>query len=432
MKYLSITKSGILLSISLLAGFMAILTGCVKQNFDEPPILCVEFPANATIDTLVKLYGSHSDTVRITQDIIIKGIVTGNDESGNIYKKFYLQDSTAGVDVEIDQVSLYTQFKVGQRVFIKCKGLYLGNYGGAMELGYLLNGGIGRIPASFIKDHIFADCIPKKKPVPDTLDYLHPPFDKYINKLVAIPNVRFPDAGSPFVIGGVTTSHNLGNADGEVINIILYTSSYASFSNNLLPEGIGTVQGIFTVFNGKFELLVRDLNDMVNFVDTGQPIIYKNNFDAAPPDWFIYTASGNAWVWGTASGATYMSGNGYNGSAPTNTWLISPTLDLTSVTNPILTFKTWTKYTDSGLSNPLEVKISTDYSGSGDPSVATWSNLQCNLAATNSFVWTSSGDISLAAFHQKVYVGFHYRSSGTASSTAASWEVDTFKLTGKK
>jgi hypothetical protein len=435
MKYLSLKKSVILLSIGLLAGFMAILTGCVKQDFDEPPILCVDFPSNATIDTLVKLYGYHTDTVRITQDIVIQGIVSGNDESGNIYKKIYLQDSTAGIDVEIDQTSLYTQFKVGQRVFIKCKGLYLGNYGTALELGYLFNGKIGRIPSSFIKDHIFGDCIPKVKPVPDTIDYNNPPFDKYINRLVAIPNVRFPDAGSPFVVGDVTTSRNIGDANGDPImmngnNLILYNSSYASFSGSLLPEGLGTVQGIFTVFNGKFELLVRDLNDMVNFIDTGQTIIYRNNFDVAPSDWVIYTKTGNAWNFDGSF--SEMTGNGYGGTAPSDTWLVSPGIDLTTITNPVLTFKTWTQFTDSGLPLPLEVKISTDYSGSGDPSVATWSSLQCTLPAANSKVWTSSGDVSLSAFHQKVYVGYHYRSSGYSSSTAAKWEVDTFKITGKK
>jgi hypothetical protein len=436
MKYLSKKKSGVLLTISLLAGFIAVMTGCVKQNFDEPPITCVEFQSNATIDTLVKLYGNHTDTVRITQDIIIMGIVAGNDESGNIYKKIYLQDSTAGLDVEIDQVSLYTMFKVGKRVYIKCKGLYLGQYGGTMELGYLYNGGIGRIPSSFIKEHIFVDCVPKQLPVPATLDLLNPPFDKFINKLVAVPDVRFPDAGSPFVTGNVTTSRNIGDAMGNPIlingnNFILYTSSYASFSGSLLPQGVGTVQGILAVFNGKYELLVRDLNDMVNFVDTGQTVIYQNNFDVSPPDWVIFTSSSNKpWTWDGSY--LNMVANGYQGSAPCNTWLISPGLDLTSVTNPILTFNTWTQFTDSGLPLPLEVKISTDYSGTGDPTSATWTNLQCTLPAANSKVWTPSGDISLSGFHQKVYVAFHYRSSGTTSSAAAKWEVDTFKLTGKK
>jgi hypothetical protein len=292
------------------------------------------------------------------------------------------------------------------------------------------------MPGSIASVHIFADSLPGKKPVPVVLDLLNPPFKKYINMLVAIPDVRFPDAGQPFVTGGVTTSRPVGDAFGNPLtmdgnSVILYNSSYATFANNLLPQGVGTLQGIFTIFSTKYEFLVRDLSDLVNFVDTGQTVIYQNNFDVAPPDWYIFTAASNKpWTWDGSY--TVMVANGYQGNVACDTWLISPGLDLTSVTNPILTFNTWTQFTDSGLANPLEVKISTDYTGSGDPSLATWSSLQCTLPAANSKVWTSSGDVSLSAFHQKVYVGFHYRSSGVASSSAAKWEVDTFKLTGKK
>jgi hypothetical protein len=414
------------------------MTGCVKLNFDEPPINIPHYngTANATIDTLVKLYGTNSDTLLITKNIVIKGIIVGNDESGNIYKKFFLQDNSGGIDVEIDATNLYTQYKLGQRVFIECKGLYLGLYGGALELGYPYNGSIGRMPASVAKVHIFPDSLPGKKPVPVVLNLLNPPFKKYLNMLVAIPDVRFPDAGQPFVSGGVTTSRPVGDAFGNPLtmdgnSVILYNSSYASFANNLLPLGIGTLQGIFTIYTTKYEFLVRDLSDLVNFVDTGQTIIYQNNFDVSPPDWVIFTpASNKPWTWDGSY--LEMVANGYGGNVACDTWLISPGIDLTNVTNPVLTFNTWTKYTDSGLANPLEVKISTNYAGSGDPSVATWSALQCDLPAANSAAWLSSGDIDLSAFHQTIYVAFHYRSSGVSSSSASKWEVDAFKLTGKK
>jgi len=443
MKYLSLKKSVILLSIGLLAGLMAILSGCAKRNFDEPSIIIPHYngTSNITIDTLVKMYGTHSDTLQITQNFVIQGIVAGNDESGNIYKKIYVQDNTGGIDVEIDQTNLYTQFKVGQRVFIELKGLYLGTYGGtlanggALEIGYPYNGTIGRMPGVLMAQHVFPDSLPGKKPAAKVLDLLTPPFTKYINMLVAIPDVRFPDAGLPFVSGGVTTSRAVGDQFGNPLTldgktVILYNSSYATFANNFLPQGVGTVQGIFTVFGSKYEFLVRDLNDMVNFLDTGQTVIYQNNFDAAPSDWVIFTKTGNGWAFDGSY--SEMTGNGYGGTAPSDTWLISPGIDLTAITNPILSFNTWTQFTDSGLPLPLEVKISTDYTGSGDPSGATWSTLQCTLPAANTKVWTSSGDVSISAFHQKVYVGFHYRSSGFSSSTAAKWEVDTFKITGKK
>ena len=292
------------------------------------------------------------------------------------------------------------------------------------------------MPSALIADHIFADSLPGTPPAPDTLNLLNPPFDKLINKLVAVKNVRFPDAGSPYVTGGVTTSRNIGDITGNPItingnNFILYTSNYASFSTSLLPAGVGTLKGIFTVYSGKYEMLIRDLNDVVNFVDTGQTIIYQNNFDVAPPDWVIFTPTSNKpWAWD----GTYfeMTANGYGGNVPCETWLISPALDLTNVTNPVLTFNAWTKYTDTGLASPLEVKLSTNYAGSGDPSTATWSNLQCNLPAANSGAWLSSGDISLSTLHQPIYVAFRYRSSGISSSTASKWEIDAFKLSGKK
>jgi hypothetical protein len=292
------------------------------------------------------------------------------------------------------------------------------------------------MPGSVASAHIFLDSLPGKKPVPIVLNLLNPPFFKYINMLVAIPAVRFPDAGQPFVTGGVTTSRPVGDAFGNPLtmdgnSVILYNSSYATFANNLLPQGIGTLQGIFTVFTTKYEFLVRDLSDLVNFVDTGQTVIYQNNFDVSPPDWVISTpASDKPWTWDGSY--LEMVANGYGGNVACDTWLISPGIDLTNVTNPILTFNTWTKYTDSGLANPLEVKISTNYAGSGDPSTATWSNLQCTLPAANSAAWLSSGDIDLSAFHQTIYVAFRYRSSGVTSSSAAKWEVDAFKLTGKK
>jgi hypothetical protein len=460
MKYLSVKKSGVLFSISLLAAFLAILTGCVKQNFDEPPINIphVNFKSNMTIAALRKKFvipvpiadtanfqvDSTGTMLRVKGDVIIEGIVGGNDESGNIYKEIYIQDTTGGIGISLDLPYIYTQFKVGQRIFVKCKGLYLGQYGTAIQIGYPYIGKIGRMPAALIAGHLLPDSLPGKAPVPIVIDITQTNsnyFDKYQSMLVAFHRVGFSDnAGSQIAPGSSSSSFAIYDSIDEAISLpklggkslILYTSNYSSFSTNKLPSGLGIIQGIFTVYNSSYEMLIRDTKDFINFVDTGQSVIYKNNFDATPPDWVIFTSSGNGWIWGTTSGVTYMKGNGYGGSAPSNTWLISPALDLTNVTNPVLTFSTWTDFTDGGLTNPLEVKVSTDYSGSGDPSTATWSTLQCNLSATNSALWEPSGDITLSAFHQQVYVGFHYRSSGTGASTSASWEVDTFKLTGKK
>jgi Family of unknown function (DUF5689) len=453
-------KSFISISILLVICLATILSGCSKKenNVDPDNNGHVASIANSAIDTLIRIYidphpgdsvvdtlggGNYNGLIKITGNYIVEGVVCANDKSGNIYKKLYIQNSTAGIAIDIDQTNLYPVYPVGQKVFIKCKGLYLGHYGGEIQIGDIYNGTIGRISSAKINDLILRDSLPGKAPSPVIIDIQNTNpnyFVKHIGMLGAFKNTGFGDYGGSRICPGFTNSSFTiyDSINGPIflpktggLPLILYTSSYSDFSMQELPYGHGTIQGIFTVYNSKFELLLRDMNDFVSFVDTGQKTIYRNNFDTNPSDWYIFTATGNKpWTWSAIYSA--MVANGYAGNAPCDTWLISPGLDLTNVSNPILTFFTWTNYVDTGNPDPLEVKLSTDYSGSGDPSAATWSSVPCTLPPQSSKIWTASGDINLSAYHQRVYIGFRYRSSGTASNTAASWEVDTFKLTGKK
>ncbi len=52
-------------------------------------------------------------------------------------------------------------------------------------------------------------------------------------------------------------------------------------------------------------------------------------------------------------------------------WLISPALDLDNYINEVLTFQNAKNYTG----NDLEVKISIDYDGGGNPYSGTWTTL---------------------------------------------------------
>jgi hypothetical protein len=444
---LSFRNRIILFVIGIIAMTIGIFTSCVKQDFDTPPVIVprVTFKSNLTIDSLKRYYAltphpGAIDTIQITDTLIIQGVVNSTDESGNIYKNLYIQDSTGGIVLSIDQPNLYTMYKLGQRVYIKMQGLYMGTYGGAVEIGYRDYNGtsIGRIPPSMLSTHIYPDSLPGNAPTPIVIDPKSNTIGKYLDMLVDVPKVTFPDAGQPFVTGDVTTNRNVADSIGTVIvngsyNFIIRTSNYASFCNNLLPAGVGTLRGILSIYNGQYQMYVRDMNDLVKFDTSGiGPVattIYQNNFDASPTDWVEYAANGNNWTFDGSY--QVMVANGYSGSEPTDCYLISPGIDLTGYTETILNFKMWTKYTDSGLANPFEAKISTNYSGSGDPTTATWSTLNCIIPAQNSATWTSSGDVDLSAYNQKVYIMFHYKSSGTTSSTASKWEVDSFKVTGK-
>jgi hypothetical protein len=439
---------GLFITILLLTGITAFLAGCSKakeNNGHAPVVVYPDTISNSKIDTLLRIFAhpKPSDTVKdtlwmkkILGDYIVWGVVSANDKSGNIYKSLYFQDATAGIVIFLDQVGLFTSYEVGKKIYVKCQGLYLGQIAGVTTLGFPYNGIIGRIPQSIMYSHLFPDSLPLNIVNADTLDVTNTAsFYNHISRLVALTNITFPEAGQPFAnISGSGTriiADTLGNP--IFINgyaLVLRTSSFAEFANDKLPEGIGKIQGILGYYNGQYELYFRDLNDLIKFDTSGvKVIIYQNNFYTSPSDWVIYTASGNGFIWNDVYSA--MTCNGYNGSGPSDAYLISPGIDLTQVHNPELSFSTFTKYTDSGLAYPFEVLLSTDYSGSGDPAIATWTTVNCDLPAANSQIWTSSGKISLSAYNQKVYIAFHYRSSGVGSSSAAVWEVDTFKVIGQ-
>ena len=117
--------------------------------------------------------------------------------------------------------------------------------------------------------------------------------------------------------------------------------------------------------------------------------------------------------------------SGYNaGTFENEDWLISPPMDFNLYTHETLTF--FNAYNYSGPA--MEVKISTDYSGSGDPNMATWSDLAF-VASGGSWEWASSGDVDISSFNgSQVYVAFKYMST---TQEAATWEVDDILITGQ-
>jgi len=111
------------------------------SGYDDPgKSSIVSMDANTTIAELKALY--KGSPLKIDEDLIITGLITTTDVSGNIYRSFYIQDETGAIEVKIGKSSLYNDYKLGQRIWVKCEGLTLGNYGrqssegeGMLQLG---------------------------------------------------------------------------------------------------------------------------------------------------------------------------------------------------------------------------------------------------------------------------------------------------------
>lgn len=146
-----------------------------------------------------------------------------------------------------------------------------------------------------------------------------------------------------------------------------------------------------------------------------------------PSGWMKYSVTGTD-SWSCTTFAYSGSGvvmSGYsNGNNNTNEdWLISPALNLTSYSSPSLAFWCRTKYAGPF----IQVMVSNNYAGSGNPNSATWNVLPVTLPTSNSDVWFYAGPVSLLSYkNQPLHLAFKYTST---TADAATWRLDNVNVT---
>ena len=94
-----------------------------------------ELEVTATIAELKALYASHGALKIEDDDMVIAGKVISDDRAGNIYRELYIQDETGVISVKVGLSSLYSDYKLGQTVYVRCGGLTIGQYNGMPQLG---------------------------------------------------------------------------------------------------------------------------------------------------------------------------------------------------------------------------------------------------------------------------------------------------------
>ncbi len=152
----------------------------------------------------------------------------------------------------------------------------------------------------------------------------------------------------------------------------------------------------------------------------GASILNIENFDSGTSGtWTAFDATGDdSWLFNGNEAAM----NGFGGSADED-WLISPPLDFSATVNPVANFD----YSERYSGPDLVFKYSTNYSGSGDPNLATWTTL---LVLTEQTAMSSlppyiNANVNLSAITSStVYFAFHYTTNGSGAGDTEDWRVD--------
>ena len=406
--------------------------GTTAADYCAPPAA-----ANATIAD-IKALSPTGNLTQITTDKVIDVVVTADDEFGNFYKKIYVQDATGGLQVGLNMRDLFRRgYKVGNKLRIQTQGLYIAKKYDEYVLGDIYNGGIGRISDDIDQDHIFVlnETAEPQVSVMGLTDFT---LDD-LGKLVQVQNVQFrpQDVNEQLAFSDSdnypqhpkSANRILANCNGD--QVIVRTSGYAAFADAHTPALNGTVTGILGVYNGDYQIYLRNIQDldMTNprchaekLMESFGRVVKNEPIDLT--GWTNFTEAGSRpWFGGFYGNAAnhYAEMNAYrSGEALNISWLVSPAIQVDNGT--ILNFDTAKAYWKH---NALSVWISTDFNGVDVPG-ATWQPLNARLATNTdpNHAWINSGDIDLSAYAgQKVYIAFKYVGGDNPNSTST-YRVD--------
>jgi Lamin Tail Domain/Bacterial Ig-like domain/Secretion system C-terminal sorting domain len=223
-----------------------------------------------------------------------------------------------------------------------------------------------------------------------------------------------------------TVTINTPLTGGNVYSIGIEPGAFTDiYGNNFAGlQGIGDWN--FTTFDASVATTLPAVFDFQNCIGSG---LLPNGFTqfnvkgAQIWDCSAFGRDPNAPA-GTAAFPNAVEINGFanNVNNLNEDWLISPKLDMTGTAFPLLNF--WSRNAFAGA--PLQLKISTNYSGSGDPALATWTDLNGKFPSQGSDTWTLSSNINLSGFKQgSVYIAFVYTST---TDDGSRWTLDDISL----
>jgi hypothetical protein len=248
---------------------LLIVSSCIKEeHFNVLSDSCAkQLEKNVTFQEVKKLY--QGEALEIPHDWILEGYVISSDKEGNFFNSLHFQDHpvnpTQGFQIDLDIRNNHLFYEVGDKIYIKLKGLYIGKSKGVLKLGgaYELFGNltIGRLPALSVADHIWVDCDQETqiRPNPLGIDMVT---DQLVNTLIKIEHVEFADEelGLPFAPKEEMSKRTLVNCTGD--RLVMLNSGYSSFYEAIVPNKNGSVKGVLFKENNEFQLIIRDTLDI--------------------------------------------------------------------------------------------------------------------------------------------------------------------------
>ncbi len=264
----------------------AALASC-DDNFTHPPVImppCVDVVPNATIaDIKADYWGNLGSPTEIGykengDTIIFTGRVCSSDETGNIYKSLVIQTvdengEQLAINFSVNSYDIYQLFPIGQEVAVYASGLSIGGYRNLLQFGAVSGSEMTFMDPELFKAHVIRNHMPLPEPakidttvttIPEVIAAKsdNAQLQRWQSRLIRINDVSWVEAGQPFA-GSSSVSRYITDADGN--RLVVRNSSYASFKNEIIPGGTGSVTAILSYYNNDWQLLLNGTDGLEGF-----------------------------------------------------------------------------------------------------------------------------------------------------------------------
>jgi hypothetical protein len=403
-----------------------IFAGCEHKPDSPPP---KEIPEGhiLTIDDLRQMY--KGEPINFSGDSSVYAVVGMAEEEDNLYQNAFVQDATGGIQLRLEfSGGLYE----GDSIRIHLDGTTLNEYNNLLQLDSV------NVDDNIIKQATNRDVTPQTIKISEI-------GETYESEIIKLENVQFKKEalGKTYADAENQESKNRTLIDCNDKTIIVRTSGYASFADDTIPSGKGSLIAAVGQFRSTYQLFIRrpeevNLNDPRCGEGPCDPVTtLSEDFEGTSTGNFIdlncwtnkAITGTRKWIGDESGSNKFAKATAWNSGETVETWLITPPVEASG--SDVLSFQSaMENYKHDGLT----VWISTDFDGS-DISSASWTEVtSANIAGSsnNDNEWVNSGNIDVSnhgvSSGDTYHVGFKYTGDDPAGDNT-DYMIDDVQIT---
>ncbi len=197
-----------------------------------------------------ELYKGSMVEFGVEKPLIIEGYVVSTDEYGNFEKRIVIQDAvknpTAGLQLLLDSKTIFNNYKIGDKVYVRLNKLYMTKNEGVLTIGFPKGVKVVAIDENLIGNYIF-NSGENSLITPVEIGISESQFEKFQNTLVKIRDVQLTasDVGKSFAyFSGVENGVRTIETCNIVTKLSVFTNGKSLFASRLFPNEHGTITGV--------------------------------------------------------------------------------------------------------------------------------------------------------------------------------------------